>query len=64
MSETIASEVPTEQHIDSCPDCGDVIVNGQGVYTCVDDDCQWIGVWTEVGWERGDIVGNFPSTYG
>lgn len=64
MSETIPSEVFADQQIDSCPDCGDNIVNGQGVYICMDDDCQWTGVWTEVGWEHSDAVGNSPLTYG
>jgi hypothetical protein len=63
MSETIPSEVTAEHQIDSCPSCSDAMVNGQGVYICIDDACQWAGIWTEVGWKQSDAAGNSPSVY-
>jgi hypothetical protein len=31
---------------------GDHVVNGQGVYVCIADDCHWTGLWTERGWDQ------------
>ncbi len=29
---------------DECPRCGGVLVNGQGLYGCLGDDCAWVGL--------------------
>jgi hypothetical protein len=50
------SHLPAEQPTDSCPACGDRVVNGQGVYVCIADDCHWTGLRTETGWNRTDTA--------
>lgn len=60
--QTAVVESSVDRSVDSCPDCDERVVNGQGLCVCIDDDCYWVGVWTEAGWYRDHDAAERPVT--